>query len=422
METTAMFAALGVAVPEIYLPAPAVDSFRWAVVACDQYTSQPEYWREVEETVGGAPSTLRLTFPEVYLREEASRIADIHRDMASYLRDGVFAPPRQGMVLVARETEHGTRLGLVLAVDLEQYDFMPGATCAIRPTEGTILERLPPRMRIRQGGALELPHVMLLADDPDMSLIAPLYQARETLEPCYDVALMMGGGRLRGWWAPEAAYPGIAQALAACRERGNGLLFAVGDGNHSLATARQCWLEIREGLSGQERANHPARWALVEVVNLHDEALHFAPIHRVLFGVNPIEAMAAWEKAAYEAGLAPQMHPEESGQAGLKMLSTQGEMPMAYGRTESLPLAALQAFLDEYLRQHPQASIDYIHGDDAIRTLCRQPDTLGFLLEGMEKNQLFPYIAKQGVLPRKAFSMGEAHEKRYYMEARRIVP
>lgn len=423
METTARLAALGVAVPQVILPMPGVDLSRWAVVACDQYTSQPAYWREVETLVGEAPSTLRLTFPEIYLgQEDAQRIDAIHRTMAAYLAEGVLAPSRQGIVLTARRTGHGVRLGLVLAVDLEQYDFQPGAGCAIRPTEGTILDRLPPRMRIRKGGALELPHVMLLADDPDFALLAPLYARRETMTPCYDVALMMDGGHLAGWWVPETAHPEIAGALEACMERGEGLLFAVGDGNHSLATARQCWLELRAGLSEAERAGHPARWALAEVVNLHDAALCFEPIHRALFGVNPEMVRKRWEQAAARAGLSPQLRPEAAGESGLRMLSGQEEKSMVFGQTDALPLAVLQDFLDEYLNAHPEASIDYIHGEEALRTLCKEPDTLGFLLEGMEKERLFPHIARNGVLPRKAFSMGEAQEKRYYMEARKIVP
>lgn len=420
MELTKTLADAGVGIPQILLPGPQVELARWPVVACDQYTSEPGYWEQAEALVGDAPSTLHLVYPEVYLEEGAPRIARIHQTMKRYLAEGFFQAPQAGFVLLRRTTQSGGRLGLVLMVDLEQYDFDPGQLPLIRPTEGTVRARIPPRVAIRSGGALELPHIMLLADDPMGTLIEPLYEARQAFRQCYDLELMLGGGHLTGWWIPCEALGGFAQAISAHNAGAQGLLFAVGDGNHSLAAARQCWLDLREGLSAAQQATHPARWAMAELVNLHDPALRFEPIHRLLTGIAPEAVASMWVKAATEAGFSPQ-EATPSAEAAVTMCWQGGRRDMACADPGAFVLPVLQDFLDRLLQQQPGAQLDYIHGEASLLRLSQQPGALGFLLQGMPKEHLFPQIRTGGLLPRKTFSMGEAYEKRYYMEARWIL-
>ena len=367
--------------PHVLLPRPGVDLSRWAVVACDQFTSQMAYWQQAEALVGDAPSTLRLVYPEAYLLRagEPDRVPAIHEAMARYLREGVFAAPREGFILVERTTRAGRRLGLMVEIDLAAYDFSEGATSLIRPTEGTILERIPPRVRVRKGAPLECPHVMLLADDPARTLIEPLYEKRGGYEARYDVTLMLGGGRLRGWAVPAEENGAIFAAMRALPSlaREDPILFAVGDGNHSLATARQCYLD------NPERA---PRYALAEVVNLYDESLVFEPIHRLIEGVDAaaLHAAAAAQGVSLEHGDVRQVQP----------------------------------FLDRWLPKG--AGVDYIHGSQALAELSARPGFCGICLAPIDKSTLFPSLSGGRVLPRKAFSMGEAEEKRYYMECRAL--
>ena len=397
-------ACIGARVPEILLP-QGVDEAKWAVVACDQYTSQPEIWEETERLVGAAPSTLRLVLPEVYLSDAAERVPRIHAAMRAYLSD-VLTRAVRGLVLTERRTESGPRRGLLLSVDLEEYDFLPGSVSRVRATEGTILSRIPARTQVRRGAPLECPHVMLLVDDPRQTLIEPLYARRRMDAPLYDVELLQGMGHLTGWAVTgEDDLIAAENALRALDEgRGAAPLFAVGDGNHSLAAARAVWLEKRETLSPAERAAHPMRFALCEVVNLHDPALRFAPIHRVLTGVS--HAGLAELRARLGSAGAP-------GPAAV-LVSCEGEQAFP-----GLPVQTLQPLLDEYLTAHPEAALDYVHGDAAARALGRRPGACALLLPAPDKRDLFPAIAR-GPLPRKAFSMGEAHEKRCYFECRRL--
>ena len=395
----------------ILLPAAGIAPEKWAVVAVDQYTSQPEYWDEVERIVGDAPSTLRLTLPEIYLKEEDGRIPAMQRCMRDDLENGTLTEAvTDGYILVERSTESGVRLGLMACLDLEQYDFAAGSQSLIRATEGTVIERVPPRVKIRRGAALELPHVLMLADDPKCGLIEPLYAMRSSLEAVYDFELMQGGGHLRGWKVAGAAARQAEEALDALYEGCGGLMLAVGDGNHSLAAARAYWLEIREALPEDERINHPARYALAEIENLHSPAIQFEPIHRVVTGVNAntlIDECCEHLRAVCGAG-----------ENALTLMTQGREVKLNLG---SHPLRALQAYLDEYLAAHPEAEIDYIHGDDTLRSLADRPDAVGFMPCAFEKAELFPYIRKWGVLPRKTFSMGHAHEKRFYMECKTIT-
>ncbi|MDD2388062.1 MAG: DUF1015 domain-containing protein, partial [Bacteroidales bacterium] len=411
----AAFASLGVATAQLLLPQKDVDLSRWAVVACDQFTSQPEYWEKADALVGDAPSTLRLIYPEAYLEDGQDRVPAIHKTMRAYLDRGVFAPAFEGMVLVERATRHGVRLGLVLAVDLEAYDHTPGNDRPIRATEGTILSRIPPRMRIREDAPLELPHILLLADDPTRSIVEPLYEARQNLRALYDTPLMLGGGHVRGWAVEGEALTAVARAMKALPCPG-GLRFAVGDGNHSLATARACWMKLRERLGPEARATHPARYALAELGNVHDAGILFEPIHRALFGVTAEKARRAFAAWLAEKGAAFSDQPTPRSQS-LALVGETESVLHIQNAPQVLPVATLQAFLDEWLPS-VSATVDYIHGDDVLRALAAKPNQCGFLLPAMDKHALFPAIAQDGVLPRKTFSMGEADEKRYYLECR----
>ncbi len=399
---------------EILLPRAGTDLTKWAVVACDQFTAQPEYWEKADALVGEAPSALRLILPEAWLAEGEARTPEIHKAMGEYLESGILAPAvKDGFVLIERTTPAGVRPGLVAALDLDAYDFTPGSKSLIRATEGTVLERVPPRARIRAGAPVELPHVMMLIDDPADTVIGPLTAKREALRPLYDFDLMLDGGHLQGWAVEGADAKTVSEALDALNEQAEGLLYAVGDGNHSLAAAKQCWLDLQKTLTPEERENHPARYALVELVNLQAPSLVFEPIHRALFGVNPAALISE-----YRAYLAENGADEGEGEDLVAFDGAGNEWRFKSGQH---PLRLLQAFLDGYLARHPEASIDYIHGEAALRALVNRPDTLGLMPRAFDKAELFGYIRRFGVLPRKTFSMGEATEKRYYMEARRIL-
>lgn len=411
----------------ILLPDKEVDLSAWAVVACDQYTSQMEYWREAEGIAGDKPSALRITLPEIYLAQSSERVPAIHNTMADYLQKGILREAvRGGFVLTERTTESGSRLGLVAAADLESYDFDSGSRSMIRATEGTIISRIPPRLAIRKGAPLESTHVMLLMDDLHKTVIEPLYALRNELKLLYDFGLMMGGGRLRGWAVTE---PGLLRdvydalvSLKAKLPRDNPLLMAVGDGNHSLATAKTHWQQVKSTLAPEDAANHPARYALVEVENIHDDALHFHPIHRVVFHTDGDKLKLEWEKYCKTRNMSLNDTAAGPFDQAITVLYGGRERTVFISNPEtSLAVGTLQKFLDEYLRSHKEAEIDYIHGGDTVRSLCMQKDTVGFLVPGLDKSALLPAVRKDGALPRKTFSMGEAHEKRYYMECRAIL-
>ncbi|MBQ8536080.1 MAG: DUF1015 domain-containing protein [Clostridia bacterium] len=410
--------SLGIAPANILLPHKNIDLNAWAVVACDQYTSEPEYWQAVEKKVGEEPSTLRITLPEVYLNEAQQRLPGIYRAMEAYLREGVLKESVQGFILTRRTTQTGNRLGLMAAIDLEQYDYRPGAQSMVRATEGTIEARLPARVAIRREAVIESPHVMCLMDDPLATVIEPIYEKRGELPLLYDFALMMNGGHLTGWAVTDEKLLGqIAQALKDLKAKVP-FLYAVGDGNHSLATAKKCWEEVKAGLSSEEQKNHPARYALAEIENIHCEALGFEPIHRLLIGVRADELWKDWQAYCEKKGMALQ---KGEGEHTFQMLWGEQLKTVGVNAPEgAIPVGTLQMYLDDYLSRHPGAEIDYIHGEEALMALCAKPDRVGFILPGIDKGMLFTAVHKQGALPRKTFSMGEAHEKRYYMECRRI--
>jgi hypothetical protein len=431
---------LPIEMPEVLLPAAGVDLERWAVIACDQYTSQRDYWQALESRVGGVPSTLRLILPEVYLEDgdAEGRIAAIHARMREYLERGVLGPPRRGFVVVERETARGARrLGLVAALDLAHYDYRDGSRTLVRATERTVAERLPARVRVREGALLELPHVLVLVDDPDRSLIEPLAERARGREPLYATSLWPRAGSVRGWLtgAPEDAAH-VARALGELarpelfRRRyavssDDVLLLAVGDGNHSLAAARLCFERLCGEVGEAAALAHPARFALVELVNLHDPGLEFEPIHRVLFDADPAEVLAAlpgWLAEHRARGRIERGDARASGERiGWTAAGRQGaiEIETAPG---ALPVATLQAFLDAWVAKHEGASIDYIHGGEEVRRLAAPPRRIGFFLPALAKRELFRAVIADGALPRKTFSLGKADDKRFYLEARRILP
>ena len=332
---------------DIFLPARPADLARWAVIACDQYTSQREYWDKVSSYVGDCPSTLNLIQPEIDLDKAPERLPLIQQSMESYLNKGILTKQvENGFVLTLRHTASGLRPGLIGKVDLEQYDFLPGSNAPIRASEGTILERIPPRMRIREGALLECPHIMLLVDDLQGLLVEHAFECVKGRFPLYDFELMLGGGHLTGWAIEEEKeLRQIDAALDKLYAKGKGLLFAVGDGNHSLATAKACWEKLRETLSEKERETHPARYALVEIVNLHCEALQFKPIHRVIFGAQAQELRSSFAQWLKQKGL----YLKEG--SGIELMFV-GSYSIG-GAEDVLPAVHLQAWLDEYLKQHP---------------------------------------------------------------------
>ena len=398
---------------DILLPDAAADFEKWAVVACDQFTSQPAYWQKAAQIVGDAPSTLNIVYPEVYLAEGDARIASIRQAMADYMRRGVLQTRvKNGFVLVRRVTESGERLGLVGRLDLEQYDFTPGTSAPVRATEGTILSRIPPRVRIRQGAPIESPHVMMLLADAAMRLIEPLAQME--LPKLYDTELMLGGGQISGFAVEGETAARTAELIARMQRESGGFFLAVGDGNHSLATAKACWEQIKPTLTAEQRASHPARFALCELVNLYSPALVFRPIHRVIFGADIDDLQSGFELYLRAHG----MTLTEGGEITLVQNGERRGFAVS-GRGERLPVDVLQKYLDQACGEKNGWSLDYVHGDEDAAGLA-QNGAAAALLGAMDKRALFPAIAAGGVLPRKTFSMGEATEKRYYMECRAI--
>ena len=386
---------------------PRVDDMtKWSCIACDQFTAEPEYWREAERIVGSEPSTLRLMLPEAWLgvRDSAAETRKIYAAMKDYVNRGIFRTVEDSFVYVERTLPSGAvRRGLVGKLDLECYDWAPGSATPVRATEGTVESRLPARVEVRRGATLEMPHIMVFIDDPENAVI-PSAAGGEAL---YDFELMLGGGHIRGSRVTGEA----AERLTAALEAPEGAVrFAMGDGNHSLAAAKRCWEQIKRNLPESELETHPARYALAEIVNIHDEAVTFEPIHRVLLETVPRGFI---EEAAARL-------PRGKGQA-VTLLAGKREMEIETG----MPLGALVALVDELLgdwRREHGGEPDYIHGDEDARALGGRPSSVGVLLPRLEKAELFPYITEHGPYPKKSFSIGHARDKRYYLECRAIVP
>ena len=425
----------GFHIPEIMVPKAGTDYSKWAVVACDQYTSEPEYWEKVEEIVGDAPSTLRLMLPEIFLDKEgeAERIKAIRETMDKYMADGTLETLASGCMLVKRTAEGRTRLGLVIATDLEAYDFNKGSKSLTRATEGTVVERIPPRLRIREGAPIELPHILILIDDPEKSVIEPLVNA--PMKQIYDTDLMLEGGHITGCFIEEKDLEGAKDALSELFDKavekygeGNVIFQAMGDGNHSLATAKTNWENIKKNLSPEEAATHPARYALCEIENIHDEGIVFEPIHRVIFAKNGQsgeelvkEAVTLLDQQNEKAYIAPEGTTAPEGGFAIPCLAgEQRGTIIVEGPSAQLEVGVLQNALDVMVKERKSVDIDYIHGTKALESLSAEAGNAGFALPAMDKFMLFPAVAADGALPRKTFSMGEANEKRYYIESRYI--
>jgi len=444
------FEKIGLHAPEILLPKNGTDMSKWSVVACDQYTSQPEYWEKAGELTGEAPSTLHMIIPEVYLDTEKEKelVPEVNRNMKKYLEDNILVKQKPGFVLVDRKTSKASsRKGLVVALDLEHYDFREGSKTLIRATEGTILDRLPPRIKVRNYAPIELPHIMVLIDDPERTVIEPLFDMN--LEKIYDFELMMGSGNIEGYrLVKENTINSIAEKLSklADLETFNQkynvkdqpvLLYAMGDGNHSFATAKSIWEELKKNAKPTEEImSHPARYALVELVNLHDVGLEFEPIHRVVFNVDTKDMFN--NMGEFYAGHGSELlirtfSSKLKAETAAKKARGNNFHAVSFVTHETdgvlvikdpkftLEVATLQSFLDSYLVDKQNAKIDYIHGKEVVSELGSKLGNVGFFLEPMSKHDLFKTIILDGALPRKTFSMGKADEKRFYLECRKIT-
>lgn len=426
-----------VRVPEIYLPLSKEILENWPVVACDQFTSEPKYWENVRKRAGSVPSSYNIILPEIYLEHPGDipvdgRIKSINSKMKEYLESNILKSAGNCFILVDRKT-HATpsRKGLLISIDLEKYDFKPGTEELIRATEGTVLDRIPPRMQIRKDACLEIPHVQLLMDDPGNTVIGPLFEKAQNgnLDVIYAIELKEGGGNITGYIIPadSPCMDEIYTALSNLKSfRDNGLLFAVGDGNHSLATAKSHWDSIRD----KADRNHPARFALVEIINIYDAGINFEPIHRVLFGTSfnkfiressgiienlevIISEIMSVDNAILMANtIDPQVLP-------VPVFSNDEAVVFTFPKSSGqLTVSVIQQIIDAYVEKYPNTKVDYIHGENSVKELSKK--NIGILLPGISKETFFERIAGQGVFPRKTFSIGEAFEKRYYIECKKI--
>lgn len=394
---------------------PQIESLQaWSVVACDQFTSQPEYWERVRNSVGDKQSTIHIIFPEAELEcDKEKRIASINKTMQNYVEQGLFQEYPNSYIYLERTMRNGTiRKGLVGAVDLEAYDYSSNATSEIRATEKTVVERIPPRMAIRREAILELPHILVFCDDEKKELLETVSSKKDELEKLYDFDLMEDGGHITGWLVQGdlvAEFDAKFEKYEKERKARNEMVLAMGDGNHSLATAKACYEELKASAPDKDWSNHPARYALIELENIHDEAQEFEPIHRIVTNVDV-------------QGLLMELRKCICVEEGMEITCCVGEKEESLfldKKLGSLPIGVLQKFLDDYLEHH-QGEIDYIHGEDVLKDLAKNSNSVGFIVPTIDKTELFSGISKDGVLPRKTFSMGHAQEKRYYLECRKI--
>ena len=400
-----------VKVPHILLPKKGVDMSKYAVIACDQYTSNLEYWDSLKAEIGNSVSTFHMIYPEAYLEntDNDKYIKGINSNIRHYLKNNDLEDIGECFILVERVTSYGVRrLGLILAVDLEDYSYEKGTNALIRASEATIVERIPPRLKIRKDAPIELPHILVLFDDPEKTIVEKLYSQRESLEKVYDFELNKDGGHIRGYKVSKTNEV-VQKFNDLFIKNTNGLLFIVGDGNHSLATAKAHWEIVKKDLSEKERESHPARFALVEANNLYDDGIIFEPIHRVLFNVG--NDFKAELHQVCEGEFVSFTYSKERGKETLYLSKN---APMAYLK--------VQTFLDKYLKEHSETRIDFIHDEDELIAVAnKNPGSVAIAMPALTKEDLFAYLASGTVLPRKSFSMGHANEKRYYLEAKRII-
>ncbi len=401
-------------IPEILLPNKSVDLEKWAVIACDQFTSQKKYWDKLDEFCGDV-STLRIIMPEIYIKDNTEeRVEKINQTMRDYLQNGVFDTVN-GFILTVRTTKYGhRRVGLLVAFDLEEYD--PFERRAVRATEATVKERLPIRVQVRQNAPIELPHALVLIDDDQKTVIEPIFERRDQLKKLYSTKLNMDGGTLEGYLVddPQAVIDALDKLTSPEKimEKYNStkpFVFAVGDGNHSIATARVCWDKIKEGLTEEERKNHPARYCLVEVNNIYEEDLNFEPIFRLVTEVDKKDFITKMQKTL-------------DGSRKIKLFANNTYFEVNVSKNTAEAIKQIQAFIDNYFIENniPQTAQDYIHGEDHLIETSLEHDGIAIFMPKLKKADLFKYVAKKGSMTRKSFSMGEAEEKRYYFEARKV--
>lgn len=405
------------------------DMSKWAVVACDQFTSQPEYWADADRIAADSPSALRLILPEAYLEspDADKMINGIREKMNEYIEKGIFKEYKNSLIYLERTDSTGkVRCGLVGAIDLEEYDFRKGSSSPVRATEATVAERIPPRLKVRNGAPLELPHIMILIDDPEKTVIEAIGENKDSLEKLYDFTLMKNGGSIKGYLVNDELVKSADKALADLGtketfEQRYGiknvpvLLYAMGDGNHSLATAKEYYEQLKRENPDKDMSNHPARYALAEIVNLHSEALEFEAIHRIIEDIDTDKLLS---EMTAELSLTDKGNDEMQSFEWV----CGGEVKRYYigNPTSNLTVGSVQTFLDSYLSAN-SGKIDYIHGADVVKRLAEKENSVGILLPDMGKDELFPTVIKDGALPRKTFSMGHAEDKRYYIEARKIT-
>ena len=433
---------IGIQIPRILMPSKDVSMEKWAVVACDQYTSERDYWKDVEKITKDSPSTLNLVFPECYLEDPDpdKRIKNINDNMGKYLEEGVLVEGDKAFFLVKRSTGTGTpRYGLMVALDLEAYDYSKDSISLIRATEGTIVERIPPRKKIRINAPLELPHILVLIDDPEKTVIEPLISIMNKLEQVYDFDLMKDSGHISGYKVSDKNLTeNIISALEKLNNKDlfkekyskeNVLLYAMGDGNHSLATAKATWESIKSENNDADIMSHPARWALVELENIYDEGIVFEPIHRVLFNVNTDSFFKEIEKASTY-----KFEEKDSVNQIMDFISKQSGPKQSVGYCDSekkgiitienpsatIPAGTFQKIIDSYLEKDKESYVDYIHGKEVTLKLGSELNNCGIFLPAVDKNDFFKTVIMDSAFPRKTFSMGEAHEKRFYIESRKI--
>ena len=409
---------------DILVPKESVDMEKWAVIACDQYTSEPEYWNKTAEIVGNDYSSLNMILPEIYLEDSdvSDRISNIHNTMEKYLSENIFDEYKDSMIYVERIQSNGIlRAGIIGKIDLEEYYFNKGSTSQVRATEATVIERIPPRIKVRDGAPLELPHIMILIDDDKKTVIEPLESQKKDMKKLYDFNLMQGGGKISGYLIDNKKCADIISSLnklgnaESFKEKygsGNVLLYAMGDGNHSLATAKEFYEQLKRNNPDKDFSNHPARYALAEIVNLHSPALDFEAIHRIVTETD----VAKLTDALYSE---LKLSDEPSEQSFRIVLNGKEKNVFIHNQTSNLTVGSLQNFIDKYLSEN-KGKVDYIHGTDVVTKLSENENSIGFILPDMGKEQLFPTVIKDGALPRKTFSMGHAEDKRYYIECRKI--
>ena len=403
-----------------------IDMTKWSVVACDQYTSEMDYWNEVEKIVGASPSTLRITLPEIFLEDSDvnERINKINDTMKEYLDEDLFYELKDSMIYLERTQADGrVREGLMGMVDLEDYSYEKGSQTLIRATEKTVIERIPPRLKVRENALLELPHIMILIDDEKKKIIEDLKNEVTDSDVVYDFDLMENGGHIKGYKLNNDSMTKVEEGLEALcdkeyfekkynvKDKGI-LLFAMGDGNHSLATAKANYENVKKTMTPDEYLNHPSRYALVELVNLHSEALEFEPIHRVIFDTDDNKLIEELYKY-YD------INEEGNGQY-FELVTKDIDKKLYISNPKSnIAVGSIQMFLDEYLKDN-KGKLDYIHGDETTKNMGMEENNVAILFEAMPKEELFRTVILDGALPRKTFSMGHSYDKRYYLEARKI--